>query len=210
MRETRIRRTQEQRTADTRKALVDGAIRAIYRLGYGGATTAAIAQEAGISRGSIIFHFSTRAELMAEVLRVVYDRERAEYDELERVAKLGSHGEDWVEMCWRVLSKPSGIAFLEIQMAARSDPEIAETVAAITASQEQAGVEVLMGRFGGAPEEVLAAIRMVVWAIRGYSIARMLVPEPEELNRSVELFRQMYHAGVKAGVFGGQSPAKSS
>ena len=209
MPETRIRRTQEQRTADTRKALVDGAIRAIYRLGYGGATTAAIAEEAGISRGSIIFHFNTRAELMAEVLRVVYERERAEYDELERETKLGSHGEDWVEMCWRVLSKPSGIAFLEIQMAARSDPAIAEKVAAVSASQEQTGVEVLMARFGGAPEQVLAAIRMVVWAIRGYSIARMIVPDPEELNRSVELFRQMYHAGVKAGVFGPRPPATS-
>lgn len=210
MPETRIRRTQEQRTADTRKALVEGAVRAIYRLGYGGATTAVIADEAGISRGSIIFHFSTRAELMAEVLRSVYAQERAEYDRLEREANLGGHAEDWVEMCWRVLSKPSGIAFLEIQMAARSDPDLAEKVASVSASQEQAGVEVLMARFGGAPEQTLASIRMVVWAVRGYSIARMIAPDPEELNQAVELFKQMFHAGVKAGVFGPRPAGRSS
>jgi AcrR family transcriptional regulator len=55
----RVRRTQEQRSSETRKALVEAAVRSIYKLGYGGATTAVIAEEAGISRGSIIFHFST-------------------------------------------------------------------------------------------------------------------------------------------------------
>jgi AcrR family transcriptional regulator len=205
----RIRRTQEQRSADTRKALVEGAIRAISRLGYGGATTAAIAEEAGISRGSIIFHFSTRAELMAEVLRTIYEQERRDYDELEREAKLGGHLEDWVDMCWQVLSKPTGLAFLEIQMAARSDPELAEKVASVSVSLDQTGAEVLMARFGGSPEQVLAAIRMVVWAIRGYSIAKMIVPDPEEMNQSIELFKRMYHAGIKAGVFGPKPATKS-
>lgn len=198
----RVRRTQEQRSAETRKALVEAAIRAIYRLGYGGATTAVIAEEAGISRGSIIFHFSTRAELMAEVLRAVYLQEREDYDRLEREANLGGHAEDWIEMCWRVLSKPSGLAFLEIQMAARSDPELAEKVASVSSNLEQESVETLKARFGGTADETLAAIRLVVWAIRGFSIARVIVPEPDELVRSVDMFKRMFHAGVKAGVLG--------
>lgn len=197
-----VRRTQEQRSADTRRALVDAAVRAIYRLGYGGATTAAIAEEAGISRGSIIFHYSTRAELMAEVLRAVYEQERAEYDRLEREANLGAHARDWIEMCWRVLGRPSGVAFLEIQMAARSDPELAERVASVSSSLERDGQATMMARFGGDPEHTLAMIRLVVWAVRGFSIAKMIVPEPDEMNRSVELFKQMFRAGAKAGVFG--------
>jgi AcrR family transcriptional regulator len=198
----RVRRTQEERSAATRKALVEGAVRAIYRLGYAGATTAEIADEAGISRGSIIFHFSTRAELMAEVLRTVFEEERAEYARLEREANLGGHAEDWIEMCWRVLSKPSGLAFLEIQMAARSDPELAEKVASVTAGLEQVGVETLRAKFGGDPEQTLASIRLVVWAVRGFSIAKVIVPDPDEINLAVDLFKKMFHAGVKAGVFG--------
>lgn len=204
----RIRRTQEQRSTDTRKALVDGAVRAIYRLGYGGATTAVIAEEAGISRGSIIFHFSTRAELMAEVMRSIYQQEREEYDRLERELNLGHHAHDWVEMCWQVLSKPTGVAFLEIQMAARSDPELAEKVSSVSSSLEQDGVATLMPRFGGDAEQTLAAIRLVVWAIRGYSVGRMIVPDPDEMNRPVELFKQMYRAGLKAGVFGPRATSK--
>jgi AcrR family transcriptional regulator len=198
----RVRRTQEQRSTETRKALVEAAVRSIYKLGYGGATTAVIAEEAGISRGSIIFHFSTRAELMAEVLRFVFQEERAEYDRLEREAQLGNHAEDWVEMCWRVLSKPSGVAFLEIQMAARSDLELAEKVAATYESLERTAVEFLRARFGGDAEQNLAAMRLVVWAIRGYSIAKLVSPNPSEIDKPVQLFKQMYHAGIKAGVFG--------
>lgn len=205
----RVRRTQEQRSSDTRRALVEGAIRAIYRLGYGGATTAVIAEEAGISRGSIIFHFSTRAELMAEVLRTVYMQEREEYDRLEREFNLGHHAADWVEMCWQVLGKPAGVAFLEIQMAARSDPELAEKVSSVSSALEQDGVATLMARFGGDEEQTLAAIRLVVWAIRGYSIGQMILPDPAEMNRPVELFKQMYRAGVKAGVFGPRPASKT-
>jgi AcrR family transcriptional regulator len=203
----RVRRTQEERSAGTRKALVEAAVRVIYQLGYGGATTAVIAKQAGISRGSIIFHFSTRAELMAEVLRTVYDQERAEYDRLERELNLGRHASDWVEMCWQVLSKPSGVAFLEIQMAARSDPELAEKVSSVSSALERDGVATLMARFGGDAEQTLAAIRLVVWAIRGYSIGRMILPDPDEMNRAVELFKQMYRAGVKAGVLGPRAAA---
>jgi AcrR family transcriptional regulator len=206
----RIRRTQEQRSTETRKALVEAAVRSIYRLGYGGATTAVIAEEAGISRGSIIFHFSTRAELMAEVLRFVYEEDRAEYDRLEREAQLGKHTEDWVEMCWRVLGRPSGVALLEIQMAARSDPELAEKVAATYERLERTSVEFLQARFGGDAEQNLAVMRLVVWAIRGFSIAKLVSPNPSEIDRPVQLFKQMYRAGIKAGVFGPRPGGKSN
>lgn len=101
-RPTRIRRTQEERTAETRRALVDAAVRVIHRLGYGGATTALIAEEAGVSRGAILDHFGTRAVLMAEVIRDVFEKERADYDRhLRRMTKkksLISRGQFPVEL----------------------------------------------------------------------------------------------------------------
>ena len=197
----RARRTQQQRSADTRKALLEGAVRAIYERGYAGATTAVIAQEAGISRGSIIFHFSTRAQLMAEVLRAIFEEEREEYARLEREMNLGHQGDDWIEMCWRVLSRPSGVAFLEIQMAARSDAELAQLVGSVSSSLEQTGLEFLVDRFGADGEQTLAAIRLVVWAVRGMSIGKMILPDWDEHDRPVQLFKEMFRAGAKAGAF---------
>ncbi|MBA4010285.1 MAG: TetR/AcrR family transcriptional regulator [Phenylobacterium sp.] len=205
----RPRRTQQQRSADTRQALLEGAVRAIYERGYAGATTAVIAQEAGITRGSIIFHFSTRAQFMAEVLRAIFEEEREEYARLEHDLNLGFQAEDWIEMCWRVLSRPSGVAFLEIQMAARSDPELAEQVASVSSGLEQIGVEFLSERFKGDVEGTLAAIRLVVWAIRGFSIGKMILPDWDAQDRPVEMFKDMFRAGVKAGAFGPRPAAKA-
>lgn len=202
----RARRTQQQRSADTRQALLEGAVRAIYARGYAGATTAVIAQEAGISRGSIIFHFSTRAHLMAEVLRAIFEEEREEYARLERELNLGHQPEDWVEMCWRVLSRPSGVAFLEIQMAARSDPELAALVASVSSSLEQTGLDFLVDRFGSDAEHTLAAIRVVVWAVRGFSIGKLILPDWDAQDRPVALFKAMFRAGVQAGAL--RPPAK--
>lgn len=48
----------------------------LYERGYAGATTAVIAQEAGATRGSIIFHFGARARLMNRPARSSYDPAR--------------------------------------------------------------------------------------------------------------------------------------
>ena len=79
---TRLRRTQEERTLETRSALMEAAVGAVHRLGYGGATTAIIADEAGVSRGALTHHFGSRAELMATVVQWVYERELELYREL--------------------------------------------------------------------------------------------------------------------------------
>jgi hypothetical protein len=34
-------------------------------------------------------------------------------------------------------------------------------------------------------------MRLVVWAVRGLSIARVLAPDPEEIEKSVTLLRRM-------------------
>ena len=51
----------------------------LHQQGYKAATTAAIADEAGVSRGSIIYHFNTRAQLMSEVITYVYESEQRHY-----------------------------------------------------------------------------------------------------------------------------------
>jgi len=194
------RRTQAQRSSETRAALIEAAIRTIHRLGYGAATTALIADEAGISRGAILHQFGTRAELMAEVIRHVFEQEVRDYAELMAQLRIGRRVSDWVELCWTVLSRPSGLAVLEILMASRSDLELAERVAPMQAAVEQSALKDLSAQFGGDDEETLARMRLIAWAIRGLTMAQMLLPEPQDLERSVALFRSWLRAAEDAGV----------
>jgi hypothetical protein len=93
-------------------------------------------------------------------------------------------------------------------MAARSDPELAEKVAGAYAHIEQTSVETISAKLGGEAQDTLAGIRLVVWAIRGFSIGRLIAADPTEFEPSITMFKRLVNAGIKAGVFGPPPPGK--
>lgn len=54
---------------DRHQALVEAAAKVFFERGYEGATVREIAKEAGITSGSIFYHFDSKEEILAEVLR---------------------------------------------------------------------------------------------------------------------------------------------
>jgi AcrR family transcriptional regulator len=62
---------------ETRERLLDAAVRVFELEGYGGATVAQIAREAGVSSGAIYAHYSTKAELLVDALRAHKERATA-------------------------------------------------------------------------------------------------------------------------------------
>ncbi len=195
------RRTQTERTAETREALLDAAIRLLHRKGYSGATTELIADEAGLTRGALHHHFKTRADLMAEVIRSVYEREQRAYQEMAADGGRGARLSDWPDMLWEVLSKPSGLAVLEILQASRSDPDLAARVAPMQAAVERMSLAAIDQQFGSADAaEMLPGIRLLVWAVRGLSIGQLLAPDPDEMRRSIDFLRLLIDGAVRAGA----------
>ena len=191
MNETKVvRRTQEQRTAETRGALFEAAVRAISRLGYSRASNAEIADEAGVSRGAITHHFTTRAAFIAEVVRWVFQQEVVAYQDLQREWGTGSRVSDWPQISWEVLSRPSGVAVLEIFVASRSDPELAALIKPVQAEIEELAVTAFLDRLGAKVRDT-TAIRLVVWAMHGMSIGRDFIDDPNAMRDSVILLSNM-------------------
>src|SRR3954469_4257520 len=62
---TRPRRTQSERSAATREALLDATIASLVEDGYANTTTARVSERAGLSRGAHLHHFQTRDTLLA-------------------------------------------------------------------------------------------------------------------------------------------------
>jgi AcrR family transcriptional regulator len=201
-------RTQSERTAATKRALLDAAVRVVHKLGYAGATTALIADEAGVSRGAILHHFGTRADFMAAVIKDVFQREHEELDRLT-----GSSGapsvSDWPAMLWQVYSQPSGIATIEILHAARSDPELAERVVSTQQEIERLASSNLQSKFGiPSNTAALDEMRLLVWAVRGLALAQIHVEDPDEIIRSIRVLSRALAAAQDAGVFGRSKKAK--
>jgi AcrR family transcriptional regulator len=120
------RRTQAQRRATTRAALLEACVDCLLEQGYAGLTTAAVVARAGVSRGAQAHHFSTKAELVLAALRDVADRLAAEvsagqpspprHPEQARLALL--------DQLWALHTDRLFPALMELWLAARTDAEL--------------------------------------------------------------------------------------
>ena len=165
----------------------------LHQQGYNAATTAVIADEAGVSRGSIIYHFNTRAQLMSEVITFVYEKEQRHYQELAAQGVDLSQLEEWPEILWKVFSQPSGLAVIEVLQASRSDQELAALVIPTQKRVEEDSVNAMMRWFPGDIEATRATVRLFVWAVRGLAMSTVLTPNSAETERAVRLFRNLVH-----------------
>ena len=121
----RKRRTQEQRSAETRALLLDVTIDCLAELGHTRTTAQTIADRAGLSRGAQLHHFGSRTRLLTAAMEHVFERGNRQFRSL--LAEMPEN-QDPVSYSfgalWRVVSGPVGHAYLELVFAARNDPEL--------------------------------------------------------------------------------------
>ena len=119
---------QQRKSAQTRVTILEAAIDCLNTHGYGRTTTQLIAEIAGISRGAMLHHYATKQELIASVIDfTVYKRMEVflasirSLSDRERVDEMAG-----VEVYWQSLLTREFSAYLELLIAARTDPELGE------------------------------------------------------------------------------------
>jgi AcrR family transcriptional regulator len=122
------RRTQAERRATTRAALLDATIDCLVEDGYANTTTTKVVERAGVSRGAQVHHFPTKAELVAEAVRHLA-RRRAEETKAE-IGRISLTDPDQLkavlDLLWGLHNGPLYAASVELFVAARTDPELRE------------------------------------------------------------------------------------
>ncbi len=122
-------RWQQRKSAQTRQRLIEAGVDSLLEGGYAGLTTAAVAERCTVSRGAMHHHFPTRMDLVAAIVEhVFYQRMRrflADY-----FAALEERGEEVMievacEAHWLSVQTRVYAAYLELAVAARTDPELA-------------------------------------------------------------------------------------
>ena len=194
-----VRERQADRSARTRARVLEAAIRCLHQRGYAATTTLVVADEAGVSRGAMQHQFPTKTDLMLFVVRAAFDEEMAFYAErLRAVPDPKAQALALPELVWEALSRPSGVAVLEILQGSRSDAGLAERLAPLQAQIERESFAPA-ARFRTDLGELAspAMIRLVHWAIRGLSVAQLLAEKPEEVPESVRLLKRMMEALVR-------------
>lgn len=121
----RARTPNPARSAATRKKLLDATIKSLFEVGYFQTSTVAVTERAGVSRGAMLHHFPSKADLiMAASEHIVELRRDIHADRLGRLQTDREKFLHLIDVLWEAFETPSGIARIEIMLGARSDPEI--------------------------------------------------------------------------------------
>lgn len=119
-------RTQAERRADTRAALLEATVQCLVTHGYAKTTTGRIAALAKVSRGAQTLYFRTRAELVgAAVAHLAEQRAAAAH---ARFAQGPVSLEEALDVLWEECRGVVFNATLELWVASRTDPELRENL----------------------------------------------------------------------------------
>lgn len=185
-------RTNAERTATTRFKLVSAAIECLQGVGYTATSTMMIAQAAAVSRGAMLHHFPTKVDLMLAVVAHVIESQKQFYTaELFKLARGRERYVAITGLTWTAWSQPSGIAVIEIMIAARSDAALAERLPPLLqeleTSQRQDVWAIAKSAGITDRETVEASVQINLAAIRGLCIDLMVRPGREDVSTAFSL-----------------------
>lgn len=197
----RPRRTQAQRRATTRTALLDAALVALVEDGYGNITTRGIAQRAGVSQGTQQHYFATKAEFVVEAMRHATRRiaeDAARRVDFRHVQDPERH-EDLLDELWRLHQTLAFQAALELWVAARTDAELREHMVGL---ERDAGGLIRGVATSLLPDDadlprMLELLDISLAAIRGYAMLAPVVGS-EALERRWAIARPHLASGLRA------------
>ncbi len=188
---SRPRRSQAERSADTREKLIQAAITCLHRTGYSATTISTVADEAGVSRGAITHQFPAKTDLMLAVVDAAFEQDAAFYRDAVTGMEPGQFLVDLPELMWSVMSRPGGIAVMEVMLASRSDPELAEKLRALQSGiDDRAHLwsrERLLAAGLEPHPEADAIHELYVAAVRGLALEATFMDNTEGVHRSLKV-----------------------
>ena len=116
---------QDERSAETRRRLLDATVACLFERGYAGTTTTEIASRAGVSRGAQSHHFPKKNELVVSALEYVFGLRLSEMRAAVADPPTGSREHRaavLIDLMWPLFKGPTFYAWLELVVASRTDP----------------------------------------------------------------------------------------
>jgi AcrR family transcriptional regulator len=123
----RARRTQEERSAETRARLLEATIESLVAVGYASTTTTAVCERAGVSRGAQVHHFPHKHDLVVAAVAHLAAKNVAVLRERAAALPPDARGDRLaavVELVVETFGGPLFTAALELWVAARTDAEL--------------------------------------------------------------------------------------
>ena len=175
------RRTQTERRESTRVRLLDATITCLLEAGYAGTTTRRVGEIAGVSQGTLRYHFAHRLDLIVSAVEHIGETRVAEIRELahdlpaaprDRVAA-------YIDVVWADFSSPAFRVFMKLWTAAADDRQLYERLIPVERRLLRAVYDMANDFIGGAlleDTEFDKRLRVAIAACRGLALAEHFEP----------------------------------
>ena len=128
----RPRLKQDEKSAETRRRLLDAAIECLVERGYANITSSEIAERAGLSRGAQLYHFPTKEELLTRAVEHLFDLMFADLREnVASVREVEDRRDAAIDLLWKQAEGPLYRAWVELVLASRTDVYLLGAVRAV-------------------------------------------------------------------------------
>lgn len=189
----------QQRSIETRQAIVAATLEAIDELGYHRASTTEIVKRAGMSRGAMLHHYPTKVELLSAAFKQLHDEVAADVQQL--IAQAEQDGRAWVELLDEIMARYfSGRlwdVFLEMMVAARTDEALWNELVP-TVMQYYYDVDQIWHQHFAADDtdgEMSVLLNLSMCVLRGMAVQKLLRDDPtyyENIIRQLKTLIQLF------------------
>jgi AcrR family transcriptional regulator len=208
----RAPRTQQQRRDGTRRALLDAAVESLIEVGFARTTTLEVQRRAGVSRGALLHHFPSKAELLVAAVdhlaemraremkafaqQLPPDRaDRARDDEPAGPPGTDARTEVVLGLLWQCFSGTFFQVAMELRTAARTDPELRRVLIVAERTLRDRIVAQSRVLFGSAVAEhpgLERALDMTLQLMIGAAMSGVLHGESARLDALIEDWKDLF------------------
>lgn len=177
------RRTQEERSAETRGRLLEATIDLLIERGYARLTTADIAKRAGVSNGARVHHFRTKEDLVVAANAELYEKAVSLGTARSANARTSKHPfKDCFDDLISLYFGRWFLGSLDATVAARTDKRLARRLHPIILDYHAAVRRAWTGAFaesGLGEKDAAEAYEVILYTVRGMALASLRPPRPQ-------------------------------
>ena len=202
---------QAQKSAMTRDRILDAAISCFINLGYTNVTTAKVASTAGVSRGAMLHHFPSKTELIQAAVEYLHGKLLEDYTErvnnIPKSKKGKSRRRAGLDAYWDYLTGDLAVAYHELCVAGRTDPELENILASSTAQFNEHAKETnakLFQEWIDRGDRFQLAMDVTKFMMEGMSLGQLTADEkkriPQLLDYLADRLEEIFEEGESTAV----------
>jgi AcrR family transcriptional regulator len=197
------RRSQPERSAETRARLLDATIESLVADGYAQTTTTAVCERAGLSRGAQVHHFPKKQDLVVSAVAHLAARRAAELRRAAAALPPAAGPDERVQALLALVEEafagPLFLAALELWVAARTDAELHRALVGFerAAGRALAGLWREIAGPPAAAERFDAVLELTMHLARGMALQKILRSDDTRRRRLFALWRELATAALR-------------